>query len=44
MVLSGVKKLKEELKEEKNLARKGEFVYKTEFFKLLTLCNTIVCE
>jgi hypothetical protein len=44
MVESGVKEMQKVIKHEKDLGKKGEFMYNTEFFKLLALCNTVVCE
>lgn len=44
MVESGVTILKKVIKDEKDLYKKGKVPYHTEFFKLLALCNTVVCE
>jgi hypothetical protein len=44
MVLSAVDKIKKKLKLERKLEENGEYPSTTEFFKLLSLCNTVVCE
>lgn len=45
MFESGIKKLRATIKKEKVLeVEEGEYPSATEFFKLLSLCNTVVCD
>jgi hypothetical protein len=45
MVSSGIKDLKKQLSVEYKINNiDEEYPYTTEFFKLLALCNTVVCE
>lgn len=44
MVPSGVKHIGVDIKKEKKQMKDGDFPYVTEFFKLLALCHTIVCD
>lgn len=44
MVKSAADLLKKRIKEERKAEENGDYPSATEFFKLLALCNTVVCE
>mmetsp|Transcript_29402 Transcript_29402/g.28546 ORF Transcript_29402/g.28546 Transcript_29402/m.28546 type:complete len:96 (+) Transcript_29402:1430-1717(+) len=44
MAKSGIKKLKKRIKKEMKKDERGTYPAATEFFKLLALCNTVVCD